>query len=211
MAMTEEERRERKRIAAAKYRMLFPEKVRESKARSVANNPKKYREMENKWRKSHLEQTRATGRKHAKKYAMKYPDKIKARMVTYRRDNADKIAKRKREYRLENREHIRIMMSSYRLQHKKERRMYESKRNAAKRNASGRGVNVHDVDLQLLSQKNRCWWCGKRLAKSGYHIDHRVALINGGEHDPSNIVISCSRCNLSKGTKTPLAFCGKLL
>jgi 5-methylcytosine-specific restriction protein A len=34
------------------------------------------------------------------------------------------------------------------------------------------------------------------------HVDHIVALANGGTDHPTNLVAACQHCNLSKGTKT---------
>jgi 5-methylcytosine-specific restriction endonuclease McrA len=36
-----------------------------------------------------------------------------------------------------------------------------------------------------------------------YHVDHVVPLVRGGSDDPSNLVIACVPCNLSKGDKLP--------
>jgi 5-methylcytosine-specific restriction endonuclease McrA len=34
------------------------------------------------------------------------------------------------------------------------------------------------------------------------HLDHLVPVSTGGSDDPSNLALSCRRCNLSKGTGT---------
>ena len=65
------------------------------------------------------------------------------------------------------------------------------------------------IKRQRDSQKNRCWWCGKKL-KGSYHVDHRIPLSRGGSNWPENIVIACPFCNLSKCDKTPLEFAGRL-
>ncbi len=59
-----------------------------------------------------------------------------------------------------------------------------------------------------------CHWCGEsgsigwtRLYSgrpSGWvtfthHIDHVLPECQGGSHDPSNLVLACSLCNLSRG------------
>lgn len=71
-------------------------------------------------------------------------------------------------------------------------------------------ATANDVALQLKSQKNKCWWCGKKL-KDDYHVDHRVPLDKGGSNTAGNIVISCASCNLSKGAKMPHEWNGRLL
>ena len=67
----------------------------------------------------------------------------------------------------------------------------------------------HDINRQLESQMGRCWWCGAQCKKQ-YHIDHLIPLDRGGHNNPSNIVISCPHCNLSKSDKLPDEFCGRL-
>ena len=69
---------------------------------------------------------------------------------------------------------------------------------------------AQDIQRQGDSQKWRCWWCGKNCADK-YHVDHLIPLSKGGHNNPSNIVISCPRCNCSKHDKTPDEFCDRLL
>ena len=82
------------------------------------------------------------------------------------------------------------------------------KRNARKLCAGGTFTD-HDVKRQGECQRWRCWWCGKPCANE-YHIDHLVPLARGGHNNPSNIVISCPHCNLSKSDKMPDEFAGIL-
>lgn len=67
-----------------------------------------------------------------------------------------------------------------------------------------------DIEIQLKSQKGLCWWCGVELTDK-YHIDHRIPLIRGGSNCANNICISCPNCNLSKGSKLPHEWNGRLL
>jgi len=62
----------------------------------------------------------------------------------------------------------------------------------------------------FINQKGRCWWCSKQM-RNNYHIDHRFALAQTGENDPSNLVLACAGCNIRKYTKTPMEFVGRLL
>ena len=48
----------------------------------------------------------------------------------------------------------------------------------------------------------RCMKCGREVSRKEYHVDHIVALTNGGdEWDLGNLELSCPRCNLSKGAR----------
>jgi 5-methylcytosine-specific restriction endonuclease McrA len=40
-----------------------------------------------------------------------------------------------------------------------------------------------------------CHWCQKPLDPEGYHIDHVVAVRDGGTNDENNLVASCQECN----------------
>lgn len=39
-----------------------------------------------------------------------------------------------------------------------------------------------------------------------WHIDHALPVSRGGRTHPNNLTLSCTRCNLSKGSKTPVEF-----
>lgn len=75
---------------------------------------------------------------------------------------------------------------------------------------AGGHVSAADIRLQVKSQKNKCWWCGKTIGDE-YHIDHVLPISRGGSNNPNNIVISCPKCNLSKGDKLPTEWIGRLL
>lgn len=84
-----------------------------------------------------------------------------------------------------------------------------AKRRTRLSNSSG-NYDESDIDRQYKIQGAICWWCNKPLPKK-YHIDHRIPLSRGGHNNPSNIVLSCPRCNLTKGSKLPEEWIGRLL
>lgn len=74
-------------------------------------------------------------------------------------------------------------------------------------------VKTEDL-LHLQQNAKKCYWCNASLKNKIIHIDHYEPLSKGGEHTLSNLVISCSKCNLHKHTKDPTMFAnsiGKLL
>jgi hypothetical protein len=79
----------------------------------------------------------------------------------------------------------------------------------ARLNGSNGKVTQGDIQLMLRSQKGRCWYCQTKLDK--YHIEHRAPLSRGGSNHPSNLVLSCPTCNLSKGAKFPHEWIGRLI
>ena len=82
------------------------------------------------------------------------------------------------------------------------------KRNGLKKKAGGIFTS-RDVGRQGRVQKWCCWWCGAPC-QDAYHVDHLIPLAKGGHNDPSNIVITCPHCNLSKSDKLPEEWCGRL-
>lgn len=53
-----------------------------------------------------------------------------------------------------------------------------------------------------------CIYCGKKLSKDNFWIDHIKPLSRGGNNEIDNLGTSCPKCNLSKGTKTAEEFRG---
>jgi len=45
----------------------------------------------------------------------------------------------------------------------------------------------------------RCRYCGTTPDRSVMHVDHVLAVANGGTNEISNLVTACSGCNLGKG------------
>lgn len=62
-----------------------------------------------------------------------------------------------------------------------------------------------DVDRIFKAQKGKCAYCRKSL-KDGYHIDHIVALANGGSNRPSNLQLTCEDCNHRKNARDPIEY-----
>lgn len=69
-----------------------------------------------------------------------------------------------------------------------------------------------DLSKIFYEQEGRCAYCQVVLEGTEYHVDHYIPLSRGGSNWPSNLRISCSHCNLSKGAKSPeefLAYLGR--
>lgn len=62
------------------------------------------------------------------------------------------------------------------------------------------------VDLILNREGGLCHYCGcpvaiPSLSNQTYDIDHMVPIARGGTNDPTNLVLSCSKCNNKKEQK----------
>jgi len=86
----------------------------------------------------------------------------------------------------------------------------KKKRDKAIRRAREYGAGeLHTSSISVLESYNYknfgkgefvCEYC-KSLLGSDYHMEHVVALSNGGKNTTDNLAISCDTCNLQKGVK----------
>ena len=129
--------------------------------------------------------------------ALYYADPIKYRTLTLNWANAnrDRVIQRSIEWQKNNPDKVRART------HRRRARIREA----------GGTFTAADVKLQFRSQKGLCWWCGCQLEGNNYHVDHLTPLARGGTNAPNNLVISCPKCNLSKGKKLPHEWNGRLL
>ena len=51
--------------------------------------------------------------------------------------------------------------------------------------------------------KNICQYCGKKFDLMNLNIDHVIPKVLGGKSVWTNVVCSCTNCNLHKGGRTP--------
>src|ERR1051325_9605995 len=73
----------------------------------------------------------------------------------------------------------------------------------------GRTARLSVASRKSMSPKKRldifkrdrfcCRYCGKHPPDALLHVDHIVPVVAGGTDDPTNLVTSCSECNLGKG------------
>jgi 5-methylcytosine-specific restriction endonuclease McrA len=64
------------------------------------------------------------------------------------------------------------------------------------------GVRLTRRNL-LLRDGYRCQYCGEEPGLRELNVDHVLPRSRGGGDSWENLVISCRRCNLSKGKQTP--------
>jgi len=115
--------------------------------------------------------------------------KISDSCKLWRDANREKISNDKRAYRKNNKEKI--------LAHCRNRR-------ARKKLAGGTHTAADIINLFKL-QKKKCAVCKKSIIK-GYHVDHVIAIVNGGTNDKYNLQLLCAPCNLSKNDTDPIDF-----
>jgi 5-methylcytosine-specific restriction endonuclease McrA len=47
-----------------------------------------------------------------------------------------------------------------------------------------------------------CFYCGIEVVPAATHLDHKKPIVRGGTNAMTNLVLSCAKCNLSKGRQT---------
>jgi hypothetical protein len=163
-------------------------------------------------------------RKHRKEYRRQNAAQISANKKEYSERNKERVKRSRQEYYSKNKQRLNAYRAEYHRQHRDEKREYDRvyrsnnldrgrkysiDRRARVRNAPGTYA-PEDIQIIHKQQKGRCWWCGCKLGDD-YHIDHRIALNDGGSNYPENLCLSCPPCNLSKKDRKPWEFCGRLL
>lgn len=61
-------------------------------------------------------------------------------------------------------------------------------------------IKQKTINNMLNDYNHKCYYCKDSIINN-LHIDHYIPLCKGGEHNINNLVPSCKKCNLSKGTK----------
>jgi 5-methylcytosine-specific restriction endonuclease McrA len=79
------------------------------------------------------------------------------------------------------------------------------RRRRARRFAAEGSFTSADVLRIGVRQKWKCHWCAKPT-KRKYEVDHIVPLSKGGTNWPSNLAISCPRCNRRKSATDPIEY-----
>ena len=172
---------------------------------------RRYRERHPQWWQKRCQHLKENRKERDALYRQRHPDRIRASRNKFR------ASEKGRAYNEKTRK-LRTEQEKQRYRRLRERQ--PDKWQAMVRNMSairrtrkgGSSRNLKAVDLPILmrNQRGRCWWCGDKL-NTEYHVDHREPLSRGGAHELGNLVLSCARCNLAKGKKTPQEFAGRLL
>ncbi len=196
-----------------------PEKYKEYRSQWAKDNRELVNGYSQKWRDAHPEEAKAAD----KKWRDANPEKVKEKQRQYYIAHQEQEKEYTRNWILNNRERHRQnqknwfeanrekelkRISDYAKANPEKTRAYNSKRRARKINAEG---HYNSTDVQRIGnlQKWKCAWCSKPC-KNDYHVDHYIPLSKGGSNWPSNLCISCPKCNNSKHASDPLDFARRL-
>lgn len=133
---------------------------------------------------------RQQGRRAYARWADANPDAVKANMDRWRAENAEAIREYEREYRQENADLLRAKNQ--------------------RRRARLVDAFVADVDPEAIWDRDGgiCQLCHEPIDVDlawpdpmSRTLDHIVALVNGGTHEPDNVQLAHARCNSRKGDR----------
>lgn len=136
------------------------------------------------------------------------PDRKRLSDKNWCAKNKEKKSRTDRNWRLANKERVAGNKArwgrDWRLKNPEASRAKIRNRRALKRAAPGKH-SAKDIARIFAAQKGRCAYCRTKLGKK-FHVDHIIALANGGSNHPCNLQVTCPRCNDCKGTKDPITY-----
>lgn len=141
----------------------------------------------------------------------------------YHRDNKEKRNKYCRDWREQN--HDRYIDSAHRSYNKhiekrrEENRAYHKRaldenpvefilkrkfRSSVLRVSRNKGFvdpnfTFEEFMLKYTQQNGKCSYCNKEIDIYSTHVEHNIAITNGGAHSSENVFFSCPECNFKKG------------
>lgn len=150
-------------------------------------------------------ETRRKAIDRAARWAAENKENRATYLKSYYRDNREAALAQSKERYQKNRQDPEWVAKERERQAKKNRDNPQHKLSACRtRRARLRGAegshNAADVLHILASQDYKCVYCGTCL-KSGYDVDHIVAISRGGSNWPSNLQCLCANCNGRKWCK----------
>ena len=146
------------------------------------------------------------------RYRDTHKEETKARDAAYRVASKEKISEynagrkeQRREYRVANKKRRNSYNVSYRAAHPEK----DASHSAMRRARLAGATTVQRAEIEAIYRKAReqevlrCYICKKLIPLGDRHVDHIFPVSKGGPTRPSNLGITHSKCNLSKGAKHP--------
>ena len=64
---------------------------------------------------------------------------------------------------------------------------------------SRKSFGKHERDALYRVQSGKCMYCGRKIPKDLFHIDHKTPFSRGGSDRLANLQLLCPTCNTRKG------------
>ena len=140
---------------------------------------------------------------YRKEWGQRNRDTVRSLNSASRKRNPQAAKERLYRWRADNPEQARAIDAASKSRHP-ERKKIEN----AKRRARIRGARIGDsaclrrfYAAAHTSEELPCSICGCATTLATRHVDHVVPLCAGGKHSVENLAVTCSTCNLKKGSK----------
>jgi 5-methylcytosine-specific restriction endonuclease McrA len=197
--------------------LAHPEKVRASKKKYAQAHRVEENARHKSWRDRNVERRRAVCRRATAMWRAAHPEQVvadrvarrewhRAYGVKWRAANRDRMRRLVRAWAAAHPERVRENWRRWRTTSVGRVKMTAARDRRRARAASSYGQYTgQDVLDCMLQQGGRCFYCVKPLT-DGFHVEHMTPLARGGSNGSENIVCSCARCNLRKGTRTAAEF-----
>jgi hypothetical protein len=165
-------------------------------------NAIRFRTLRKKWCEENKERRKEL---HDASYA-KNKEKHAAQGRAWRLANPERATELGREYRAKNPGKSALFIRKLREKYPERYKAYDHNRRAMKIGNGGKHSPDDLADIFNL-QRGKCAnsACRKALGKK-YHVDHIIALKNGGRNDRRNLQLMCPPCNMRKNAKDPIVF-----
>ena len=177
---SDDQRREKKRLAQAAWRNANKEHIKAYNAAYVR---------------------RSTGVKRDDRYNK---DDSIARARAWQAANPERVKENKKAWQEANREKFVGYTMKWRASNPEAARAIHSNRRAKKMGAKGR-VSADIREKLFVLQKGKCPCCGKPLGDD-CHLDHKMPLALGGTNTDDNMQLLRAKCNMEKSAKHPIDF-----
>jgi 5-methylcytosine-specific restriction endonuclease McrA len=159
----------------------------------AGRNPEKIKSAKRK----HYTKNGEAYREYARQYSKANPEKVSAACKKWYDKNAEKM-----------RERSRRAIAQWIKENPDRHRANQRNTRARRKKAEGKH-SAEDIRRIRASQGDCCVYCHIKLNGRG-HIDHRQPLSKGGTNWPSNIQITCAKCNIAKRDHDPVEFARSL-
>ena len=186
-------------------RFKLCEHCRELARRSTA----KWQEANREKRREVCRKSNAKCAKRVQRYLLKTREKRLKRQREYNHKNVErdreKTDEKNRVYYAEHKEEQFERVKRWMNTHPEEWKAIQHNRRT-RINGNGGKFSAEEIRELANQQENKCFYCNNLFFNGDLnydrHIEHKIPVSRGGSSDISNIVLSCSRCNHKKGTKT---------
>jgi 5-methylcytosine-specific restriction endonuclease McrA len=129
------------------------------------------------------------------------PEKMREYRNQWKSNNPSKHQAAQQKYRDDNRQKTRAAIKLWRKNNPDKKRKNWQRYHARKiGNSTPEQIASADAKiLQMFSHpKTLCAYCSQEFITKEMHVDHILALVNGGSHSAENICMACPACNSSK-------------